>query len=251
SEAVTWRKVLSEWPDLARSEEDGRLLVAPGYPLKESHRHFSHLMAIHPLGLIDVSNGEEDQKTIAGALEELERLGPDYWCGYSYAWLASLCARAGDGEKAAQALRTFAQCFCSINTFHLNGDQTQSGKSKFTYRPFTLEGNFAFAAGVQKMLLQSHTGLIRVFPAIPGEWNDASFQTLRAEGAFLISAVRKNGRVQSLEILPEKGGLLRLQSPFEPKAYRFYGVKKSDIYEKDDVIEIETHPGRKIILTAN
>ena len=56
-------------------------------------------------------------------------------------------ARAFDGEGAADALRTFAECFCLPNTFHANGDQTKSGKSKFTYRPFTLEGNFAFAAG--------------------------------------------------------------------------------------------------------
>lgn len=96
-------------------------------------------------------------------------------------------ARAFDGEGAAQALKTFAECFCLKNTFHANGDQTQSGKSRFTYRPFTLEGNFAFAAGIQEMLLQSHTGVIRIFPAIPKEWKDVSFESLRAMGAFPVS----------------------------------------------------------------
>ena len=88
----------------------------------------------------------------------LDKVGPDGWCGYSYSWLGNLKARAFDGEGAAQALKTFATCFCLPNSFHANGDQTKPGKSKFTYRPFTLEGNFAFAAGIQEMLLQSHTG---------------------------------------------------------------------------------------------
>ena len=84
-------------------------------------------------------------------------------------------ARAFDGDGAARELRTFAECFCLRNTFHANGDQTKTGKSRFTYRPFTLEGNFAFAAGIQEMLLQSHTGIIRVFPAIPSDWSNVSF----------------------------------------------------------------------------
>ena len=78
-------------------------------------------------------------------------------------------ARARDGRKAADALRVFADCFCLPNSFHANGDQSKTGKSRFTYRPFTLEGNFAFAAGLQEMLLQSHHELIRVFPAVPPE----------------------------------------------------------------------------------
>jgi len=54
-----------------------------------------------------------------------------------------------------------------------------------TYRPFTLEGNFAFAAGLQEMLIQSKDDIIEVFPAIPSSWKDISFENLRTEGAFL------------------------------------------------------------------
>jgi alpha-L-fucosidase 2 len=48
-----------------------------------------------------------------------------------------------------------------------------------TYRPFTLEGNFAFASAIQEMLIQSHTGVVKLFPAIPSDWKDVSFNTLR------------------------------------------------------------------------
>ncbi len=74
-------------------------------------------------------------------------------------------ARVKHGDEAAEALRTFASCFVLRNSFHANGDQTKSGKSRFTYRPFTLEGNFAYASGLLEMLLQSQTGVIEVFPA--------------------------------------------------------------------------------------
>ncbi len=248
SEANFWIKILNEWPELALAKDDGRLLVAPDYPLEASHRHFSHLMAIHPLGLVDLSNGKKDQQTIEASLAELERLGPDYWCGYSYSWLASFYARANNGDKAAQALRTFAECFCSINTFHLNGDQTKSGKSKFQYRPFTLEGNFAFAAGLQEMLLQSHSGLIRVFPAVPGSWDAASFKTLRTEGAFLVSAMMKNKKVDAIEIESLNGGTARLENPFGSRKYNYSGVRKSNIKENGKVLEIKTHSGQKILL---
>ncbi len=110
-------------------------------------------MAIHPLGEIRSENGENDQKIIKNSLTLLDKIGPDWWCGYSYAWLGSLKACAKDGVGAAKTLRTFATAFCLPNSFHVNGDQTKSGLSKFTYRPFTLEGNFAFAAGVQEMLI--------------------------------------------------------------------------------------------------
>ncbi|MGD0782720.1 MAG: glycoside hydrolase family 95-like protein, partial [Candidatus Aminicenantales bacterium] len=213
NEAAHWRAVGAEWPDFAVDPADG-LMVAPGAPYAESHRHFSHLMAFHPLGLLDVSNGPAEAEIIRRTLATLDRLGPDGWCGYSYAWLGSLKARALDGDGAAQALRDFASCFCLPNGFHVNGDQCRAGKSKFTYRPFTLEGNFAFAAGLQEMLLQSHTGVIRVFPAVPAAWADAAFDGLRADGAFLVSARRAGGRVAEVRVRAEKGGLLRLANPF-------------------------------------
>jgi hypothetical protein len=247
-EAARWRTILGEWPKLALSEDDGRLLVAPGYPLRESHRHFSHLMAIHPLGLVDWSGGEADRKTIRAALDELERLGPDWWCGYSYSWLGNLAARARDGDRAARALKTFAECFCLPNSFHVNGDQCRAGHSRYTYRPFTLEGNFAFAAAVQEMLLQSHAGVVRVFPAVPEAWKDAAFASLRARGAFLVSARKADGRVVEIEVVSEKGGTLKIENPFGEKAYRISDLAAGRVRDVGGVIEADMRPGDRLLL---
>ena len=64
------------------------------------------------------------------------------------------------------------------------------------------------------MLLQSHTGVIRVFPALPENWKNASFHNMRAVGAFLVSADYKNGKVYKINIHSEKGGLMKVLNPF-------------------------------------
>ena len=156
-------------------------------------------------------------------------------------------ARAFDGEGAARELRTFAECFCLPNTFHANGDQTKSGKSKCTYRPFTLEGNFAFAAGIQEMLLQSHTGIIRVFPAIPASWQDVSFDKLRAMGAFLVSAEREGGRLRQIRIYPEQGGTLQLAIP-EGSKISFVSGNKGEKQEQDGILTLETGKGETLTI---
>ena len=66
------------------------------------------------------------------------------------------------------------------------------------------------------MLLQSHMGIIRVFPAVPDSWQDVSFRNLRAQGTFLVSAEKRDGRVVSVEIRSEKGGELQLCFSLSP-----------------------------------
>ncbi len=248
-QAQHWKQVLNEMPDLALDAKDKKILVAKDYPLPFSHRHFSHLMAFHPLGLICWENGPEDQAIIKASMADLEEKGTSQWCGYSFSWLASLAARARDGEKAAQALEIFASAFCLRNSFHCNGDQSGKGYSNFRYRPFTLEGNFASAAGLNEMLLQSYSGTIRVFPAIPSDWKDVSFKMLRAEGAFLVSAVRRNGLIQTVEIHSEKGGLCRIDNLFERTSYELSGIPRDTIGREGNDLLFKTTAGQKIILS--
>jgi len=248
-ESAKWEAILAEWPDYALDDHGG-LAFAPEHPYVESHRHFSHLVGWHPLGQIDWSNGEKEQHIIQQTLKTLEKTGPDWWCGYSYSWLGNLYARAFMGEKAAQTLRIFAEHFCLPNSFHANGDQTKQGYSKFTYRPFTLEGNFAFAAGIQEMLIQSHTGVVQVFPAVPESWKDIAFTNLRTEGAFLVSAGKKNGQIQQVEITSEKGGTIRLKNPFGTNKYSTKGINQKPTKDERDTIILKIPSGKKISLST-
>ena len=211
-DAEHWKKLGSEFSDYSL-DKNNVMMFAPGKPYDESHRHFSNVMAIHPLGLIKWEDGETERTIIRNSIRALDSVGPGLWCGYSYSWLATLKARAKDGEGASKALQIFAKAFCLKNSFHVNGDQTKSGYSTFTYRPFTLEGNFAFAAGLQEMLLQSYAGFIEVFPAVPDGWSDVSFNTLRTEGGFLVSAEKVNGKITMIKIVAGKAGNAKIKLP--------------------------------------
>ena len=220
------------------------LTIAPNQNLEESHRHHAHLMAIYPLGLL---NGDRiaDKIVMDKSLRWLEKKGTREWCGYSFSWAACLYARAREGDSAARMLKIFANNFVSINSFHLNGDQRGGQFSNFTYRPFTLEGNFAFAQGLHEMLIQSSNGYIEIFPAIPADWKKLSFTTLRTEGAFLVSASMENGRIKEVVITSAAGGLLQLKLPFSK--FIFMGVQKK--YEvRDTILKFKMSKGETVHL---
>ena len=242
-EAAKWKSLLEQWPNFAIHETEG-LMLAPDHRYVESHRHFSHLMAFHPYGLIDYSNGKSHISIIDNTINHLTATGSDFFTGYSFSWLANLQARAFDGEAAANTLRVFAENFCLPNSFHVNGEQHNRGYSKFKYRPFTLEGNFAFASAVQEMLIQSHTGIVIIFPAIPDDWMEVGFNTLRTEGAFLVSAKKEEGKVTSVHITSEKGGDLKLKNPFGNIEFTVDTSYKLE----NNIINIATKPNQVINL---
>ncbi len=251
AEAEHWKKIFAEFGDWALTANN-ELKIAPSLPYKESHRHLSPMMAIHPLGLIKWEDGAKAQTIIRNSIHLVDSIGPDWWCGYTYSWLANMKARAKDGNGAAKDLQLFARAFCLPNSFHVNGDQTKSGYSRFHYRPFTLEGNFAFAAGLQEMLLQSYAGFIEIMPAIPDEWKDVSFEQLRTEGAFLVNARKADGKMKQVTIVSEKGGTALLKSPFDKWTA---AVKTNATIEDthDGFIKIKYKPGGTVVLnsTAN
>jgi alpha-L-fucosidase 2 len=233
-------------PDLFVNETG--LAIAVNQNLDYSHRHQNHLHAIHPLGLLNVEDSA-DRVIIKNSLRWLEKKGTRKWTGYSFSWAACLYARAQEGDSAAGMLKKFAANFASPNSFHLNGDQKGGQYSDFTYRPFTLEGNFAFAQGIHEMLLQSHKGFIEVFPALPADWKDVSFKTLRAEGAFLVSAKKENGVITEIKIKAEAGGIVKLKLPF--KTWMADGAERSLIAVKDGIAELKTSKGQTVIFRNN
>ena len=242
-DAERWKSALEEWPYFTIDDKEG-LMLAPGHPYAGSHRHFSHLLAFHPLGLIDYSKGDDHKAIVDNTIKNLVDKGPDWWTGYSYSWLGNLQARAFDGEAAAKTLRIFSENCCLPKSFHVNGEQHTRGYSNMKYRPFTVEGNFAFASAIQEMLIQSHTGIVHVFPAVPSSWDTLSFDKLRAQGAFLVSAKKENGAVTAIEITAEKGGLLKLKNPFGSSEFKV----DADFEMQDDTIIIDTRPDQKIVI---
>ncbi|WP_051318050.1 glycosyl hydrolase family 95 catalytic domain-containing protein [Cohnella thermotolerans] len=94
--------------------------------------------------------------------------------------------------------------------------------------------NFALPAVVNECLLQSYNGILRLFPNWPSG-KRAEFKTLRAVGAFLVSALWEDGEVQWAEIRSEAGSELKLYSP----------------WTAGEVIVRPTRPGETIRLTKD
>ena len=67
-----------------------------------------------------------------------------------------------------------------------------------------VESCSGITAGLNEMLLQSHEQVVRLFPVWPTE-RDARFARLRAVGAFLVSSVYEDFKVQYVLIESEKG----------------------------------------------
>ena len=245
TEAKRWKNLLSQMDDLAVAGADGELLLAPGEPLEESHRHFSHLMSIYPLGTINIDGGERDRKIIEASMAQIDTLGSENWCGYSYSWMACMRARIGQGDRALEYLHDYMDCI-SRNGFHLNGRQKKKDLPGLKMHAFTLEGNFAAAQAVHEMLLQSWGGRIRIFPAIPSGWKNTSFHQWRAEGGFLVDAERVSGQTIRVSVTATVDQLLHLKNPFGRREY----MSNATIEEDDSgMLTCRMEKGQRLVLS--
>ena len=82
-------------------------------------------------------------------------------------------------------------------------------------------GHYGEAEGIlqplQETMLQSWDGCLRIFAAWPKDMN-GSFTTLRAQGAFLVSAAFEGGVCGDVTLSSEKGARCRVASPWESGA---------------------------------
>ena len=191
-ESESYDKILNKLDDIGL---DGRhILLDTEQHTFASHRHFSHLMCLYPLHLINYDT-DEHKRIYEGSLWDIELHGTGLWVGYSYGMCAQIYAMAQKGNAAYEKLRQFANGYVAENGFHLNGDFKGYGYSCIQYRPFTLEASYAYCDALHEMLMQDHQGYIHLFPAMPQSWNEKgiSFKSLRSRNGVLVSANCKKG----------------------------------------------------------
>ena len=91
-----------------------------------------------------------------------------------------------------------------IEGIHQNIKEFALPNRLFRHHGGGIEHLTTIPATINEMLMQSHQGVIKLFPCWK-KTDDASFENLRADGAFLVSAELKDGKISSLKIKSIKG----------------------------------------------
>ena len=230
-----WKDFLNNLVDFPYSEETG-FKVSDKYEFTNtSHRHYSHLFMIYPYHMLDWENAEDRPRM---------ELSVSRWKGnqgYSRTGKAAMLASKGDGDGALEQMEVFLQRFVKPNTLY-----AESGP--------VIETPMAAVSTLHELYMQDWGDKIRVFYGTPSAWRNASFINLRAKGAFLVSASRRDGQNVFIQVESEKGGLCRLQTGMSPGDIQVRNVQGKQIpftqvTGDNGVIEINMQAGDVVQVT--
>jgi hypothetical protein len=193
ADVAKWKLTLADL--IPYPVDSNGLMIASNQSVDMSHRHYSHLLGLYPLFQLN-PDSPEDRKLVEKSVVHWHKIedGKNL-AGYSYTGAASLYAALGRGNDANALLQNFLLGNIGIsqllsNTFYVE----VGGKNPVIETPLSA------TASILELLIQSWGGKIRVFPAVPDKWKDASFYQMRAQGGFLVSASRSQGKTEWISV---------------------------------------------------
>ena len=215
-ERPRWNEVLTQLADYP--VDSTGLMIGKNVPFARPHRHSSHLFAIFPLHVLNVDDNPDKLDLILRSIEHfLSFHGDD--CIFKFTAAASLYAALGKGDEALVELKRALEPQPEGPTITANTLYSENGWPTF-------ESPISAQRAMLDMYLQSWGNRIRIFPALPSQWQDAAFHRLRAEGGFLVSARRTSGRTTLVAIESLSGEPCRLQTNLE-EPFNIFGVAAS------------------------
>ncbi len=234
-----WKQVAEKLVDFPADEHGFRLGRQQTSP--PDHRHFSHLLMIYPLYLVNIEQ-EGSRQVLQASCDRANAVTGLPAMVQSH--VGPISAALGQGDTALDGLK------------RLQGDLLPNGLWPCGGNP-CIESTLGMANIVQNMLIQSWSdpaveepGPIRIFPAVPSAWKDIEFRDLRAEGAFLVSAKRAAGHTQWVRIKSLAGEPCRVRPGLSGKV-RIKGNRQHLMKEvSPGVYEIDLKKGEEALLYA-
>jgi alpha-L-fucosidase 2 len=221
--------LLDQWQDALDHlapfpcDENGYMIGA-GIPFDTKHRHYSHLLMAYPLYLVNADQ-EGSEKIVMKSLKHWQSFGAAH--GYSCTGASSIASAFGKGDDALMYLNNL-KAHISPTTMY----------AEHTCWP-VIETPLSGAQAIHDMLLQSWGSTIRVFPALPQDWDKAIFHDLLAEGSFLVSASYSNKKTNWIKIKSLAGEPCQLKHKFPNDQVIRCDPKTEVRIISDDLIEID------------
>ncbi len=159
--------------------------------------HISHLYAAYPSSQINWKDTPELMRAVRKSIDLRVENGADPGA-WPLAWRICQYARQLDGETAGKAIRRMVGG-ASDNFF--NGR-----------RIFQIDGNLGAVAGIAEALLQSHTGIVDLLPALPSDWRTGSVKGLVARGAVEVDMRWADGKLAEAVLRPHRDGALEVRA---------------------------------------
>lgn len=241
AEKEEFRRLLDALPGYEKTEDGHRWKDSALAPDDLFFRHPSVLMPIFPAEEISKNSPEEIRKT---AWNTLKYASTHTETGvFGFGWIACAAAKMGEGASALRIL--YEEGLDDI--LHSNGLGYEESERFINYclvtkpplyPPAMMEPSGGIVMAVNTMLLQAEK-YIEVFPAVPDgqdrllekkaaykhldacfkgqypAWDDCRFTGLLALGGFEVSAERKAGKAQWIQVTSKRRETLRLLLPAE------------------------------------
>jgi hypothetical protein len=223
------KEVLADLTDYPTDERG--YMIARGVPFVKGHRHYSQLLMLYPLYLVNTEH-EGAEELMLTSVRHWHSMGGRQ--GYSLTGASSISSAFGRGNDALEYLNGLRQ-FLQPNTLY-----KESGP--------VIETPLSGAQSIHDMLIQSWGGTIRVFPAVPDAWGDIAVHNLSAEGAFLVSAKRKEGKTEFVRVKSLAGQPCVIMPQLEGKV-KVAGKRKFKLKEvKPGVYTLDMKTGDEAVL---